>query len=81
MDPAKQQYLILSAIISFIISFILNFPLNDFIQAANAFGFPFSTANSSGIASLFIQLINTVVMGGFLIVPMYMFFDYVNNRR
>jgi hypothetical protein len=80
-DPAKQQYFKMAIIIAFLISITLNFVFNDFIQLTTTFGFPFSTKDSSGIESLIIQSINTVAMGFFLVVPVYMFLDWLNHRR
>ncbi|MCS7317415.1 MAG: hypothetical protein NZZ41_03720 [Candidatus Dojkabacteria bacterium] len=81
IDPVTKQYLIFSTIISMIISFFFNFFLVNFLE--NSFilyGFPLGLKGTTGLINLFYRLINTLVVGLLLIVPMYLFLNWIKSK-
>ncbi len=79
-DPAKKQYLIFSAILALIISFILNFFFFGLLQGPIISGFPFNVTEATGVTAFFSRLVNTIVLGGFLTIPIYYFLQWLQNR-
>lgn len=81
IDPVTRQYIIFSAIVSFILSFFINFFIVNLLQ--NSFilyGFPLSLQGIEGFTNFIYRVINTIVVGVILIIPVYLLLNWLKTR-
>lgn len=70
-DPAKQQYFIFSVIIAIFLALFINFFFVNYLEGTLFYGFPISLEETSGITAFFYRVINSIVYGLVLSVPVY----------
>lgn len=80
IDPAKKQYFMFSVIIAILLSFLINFVLLNMAMGPFFSGFPVALAELEGISYFFGQIVNTLVIAGFLSIPIYYGFMWLINR-
>lgn len=81
MDPANKQYFTFSGVLSAIISFIINFGLIDLVRGTLIYGFPFNLNGTEGFGNFLFRLLNTAVIGAFLVFPIFYILREMNRRR
>ena len=80
INPAVKQYLIFSAVIAVIVSLIVNFSLIESLKGTPFYGFPVSLAGTEGFINLVYRLINTLIEGLLLIIPVYLIIQWLMTR-
>jgi hypothetical protein len=80
IDPSVKQYMVFSFVVAMIVSFVINFTLMEGVRGTFAYGFPINLNEIEGIASFFARIVNTLVMGLFLTIPMYFVFKWLRER-
>jgi asparagine N-glycosylation enzyme membrane subunit Stt3 len=80
MDSAKKQYWIFAAILALIASIFLNFTIIGSAAGPFVEGFPISVYQAEGGGVFFSRLINSVVMGLLLVVPMYYLLNWIFKK-
>ena len=81
VDSVTKQYILFSLVIGFILSFILNFIIIDIFKGTLIYGFPLGLSGVEGITSLIFKLINTIVLGLIIAIPVYMTIMYFLKRQ
>ena len=81
MNPATKQYLIFSFIVGILLSIIINFVLIDIIKGTFLYGFPISLNGVDGFLNFLFRVINTLLIGTFLVIPMFYIIKELNRRR
>jgi hypothetical protein len=79
-DPTKQQYIIFAAIVSLIVAIFLNFTVIGAIPGLFVQGFPLNAFGATGVGLFFIRIVNSLVMGALLVVPMYYFLQWILKK-
>jgi hypothetical protein len=80
INPAVKQYLIFSAVIATIVSAIVNFALIESLKGTPFYGFPINLTGAAGIAEFFSRIINTLIEGALLIIPVYLIIQWLMRR-
>jgi len=80
IDPAVKQYLIFSFVIGIIVGVLVNFLLIEGVKGSFAYGFPIVLNGVEGIANFLYRVINTVVLGGLLTIPIYLGLKWLQTR-
>lgn len=79
-DPGKRQYLIFAGILALMVSGIISFFFSGILEGPFISGFPIAISTLEGIARFMAQLVNTVVLGAMLTVPMYYLLSWLNQK-
>lgn len=80
IDPAVKQYLVFSFVISVILGVIVSFILVDSVKGTFAYGFPIPLADAEGITMFIYRVINSLVLGLFFTIPVYLGLKYIQTR-
>jgi len=80
-DPAKKQYFIFSLIIAILFSFFINYFVAGSLEGPVIGGFPIEVHNASGLTGFLYRLVNTLITGIFLSVPVYYGVMWLQNKR
>ncbi len=80
INPAVKQYLIFSAVIAVIVSIIVNFMLIESLKGTPFYGFPINLTGTEGITMFFYRIINTLIEGLLLIIPVYLIIQWLMTR-
>ncbi len=80
VDPAKKQYFMFATVISIIISVILNFMFVGSLEGSFLYGFPFSLEGAGDATAFIYKILNSLIMAIFLIVPVYYFINWIQNK-
>ena len=63
-----------------LVSFVLNFFFAGLLNVAFVSGFPINVVEATGFADLVARVVNTVVIGALLAVPMYYFLFWLQDK-
>ncbi|MEO6728639.1 MAG: hypothetical protein ABIM99_01830 [Candidatus Dojkabacteria bacterium] len=80
MDPAVKQYLIFSLVIGVIAGVLINFILIEGVKGSFAYGFPIVLNGVEGIANFLYRIINSLILGALLTIPIYLGLKYLQTR-
>lgn len=80
IDPAVKQYIIFSLVISLIIGVLVNFVLIEGVKGSFAYGFPIVLNGVEGVLNFVYRIVNTVILGLLLTVPVYFGIKWLQTR-
>ncbi|MDQ6985008.1 MAG: hypothetical protein Q9M91_00465 [Candidatus Dojkabacteria bacterium] len=80
MDPEKKQYGSFAAIISFLFSVFWNFLVVNMFKGSYGYGYPFDLGDSSGFGEFMLRIFNTLIIGFFLVVPIYLGLKWMRDK-
>ncbi|MEP7103767.1 MAG: hypothetical protein ABI721_03600 [Candidatus Dojkabacteria bacterium] len=81
MDPAVKQYIVFSFVISLILGVLVNFILIEGVKGTFAYGFPINLNAVEGVLNFVYRVINTLILGALLTVPVYLGLKYLQTRQ
>lgn len=79
IDPAVKQYLIFSFVIGIIVGVLVNFILIEGVKGSFAYGFPIVLNGVEGFANFLDRVINSLVLGALLTIPIYLGLKYIQT--